>query len=401
MTLESPSLRDAAYRQAEDMKLLQDLAKKTRNNIIGAYHTFAAYLEERYEREPTTADYTYRNLEDYFRDVVSTMTGGTYRTKRSQHVTIVKWLMKRGYLAWGPNIAEDLPVRRTTATTTRERRFSDEELLKFLAAAKRSHSRDYYLVLFMVLTGRRIGEVLGDKEADQVGIMWGDIRWDENVILFNNYKGRKHGEEMPLTARLRAVLEAWREAYCKQLGVTDVLNNWYVFPALTGVGQSSRGHKRRRVVSPEYEATNSDRIFRELMDAAQLGRRRGDGWHIFRKTFALQRKKKAREMGRVDAMELTKNALGHTDEKTTRIYTGANEERERYTEWAMGAEELSLAAMAKIPELSALAAEALAAPETQQEPASGSDVDTGRVDPFYAGSSVIDIATARRRRLLA
>jgi hypothetical protein len=107
-------------------------------------------------------------------------------------------------------------------------------------------------------------------------------------------------------------------------------------------------------------------------------------------------------MGRVDAMELTKNALGHTDEKTTRIYTGANEERERYTEWAMGAEELSLDAMAKIPELSALATEALAAPETQQKLASGSNFDTASADtPNDVQSVVIDFATARERRALA
>lgn len=397
MTVEPIALRDASYKHTEELEKLRGFTVSTRRNFQSSYHTFAAYLEPKLGREPLTTDLTEETLEGYFSERVAVQAAASWELKKSNFTAIIRWLMKKGHMEPGLNFAEDIPVRKRGAKRPRERRLSDVELLALLKVAKASHARDYFLCLFLRLTGRRISELVGTLNM-QNGMVWGDIRWDEDVVLWDNHKAGRYGLKMPLTPRVRAVLEAWKEYYCQELGVSDVPSNWFVFPALTAVGVSRKGRPRKRVLTPQAKLTNANRVIRPLMEKAGIYAD-GDGWHVLRKTFANQRKQLASNTGRADAWELTKISLDHTDETTTRRYVDINEDYERYAAWAMDAPEMSPEGMAKIPELSAFAEPA---PETQQAPASGVDFDTRSVDTIDVDpSNVISIAFARERRALA
>jgi site-specific recombinase XerD len=397
MTVQPIALRDASYKHTEELKKLRNLSISTRRNFQSSYHTFAAHLEPKLGREPLTTDLTAETLEDYFAEYVAAQAAASWELKKSNFTTIVRWLMKKKYIEPCPNFAEDLPVRNRGAKRPRERRLSDPEFLTLLKVAKASHARDYFLCLFLRLTGRRISELVGTLN-EKNGMVWGDIRWDEDEVIWDNHKARRYGLKMPLTPRVRAVLEVWKAYYCEELGVSDVRSDWYVFPALTATGISRKGRARKRVLTPQCKMTNANRVIRPLMEKAGIYSE-GDGWHVLRKTFANQRKQLASNTGRADAWELTKLSLDHTEERTTRLYIDINEDYERYAAWAMDAPEMSSEGMAAIPELSAFAEPA---PETQQKLASGSDFDTALADtPNGVQSVVIDFATARERRALA
>jgi len=396
MDLTPITLREAFKIHEKDLIGLRNLALGTVENYGVVYRTLARYIEEArgLDREALTTDITMATVEGFFRDYVAAKAPSAYEQRKSNLRHIIKWLMKRGHLAPDVNYAEELPPRRHTAKAKRDRRLTDEEFVTLLPVARKTHLRNYYLLLFMRLTGRRIGEVVGDKTG-QEPLVWADIRWEEGFIEWNNNKGRKLGKQMPLTPRLRAVLEAWRDAYAKELGVDEPHANWIVFPALTATGYARKGHTRPTILAPNFIMTNPDKVIRPLLQRAGLWRGAGDGWHILRKTFANQRKQAASDQNRGDAWELTQIALDHEDVKTTRIYVNDHEDYDRYASWANATPELTANAMEKIPELAALAA----APETAKEPTSEPEV-TDHSDAVSA--QVVDFAAfARGRRALA
>lgn len=403
-TVNPVPLRSAAYDHVQELSGLRNLALQTCRAYSGSYHRLAAYLEPKLGREPLTTDLTAQSLEDFFRDYVAKQSHSSWTTRKSMFTQIVPWLMKKGHLPWGPNFAQDLPQRKADTSRLRERRLSDTEFLKLLQAAAHSHIRDYYLCLFMRLGGRRVGEATSKQGEPNTGMKWGDVRWEENEIIWDNHKGRKGGKKMPLTPRVRAVLEAWRAAYCKELGVPDVRNDWYVFPALTATGPIRKGHKRRRALSPQFRITNSNRIITSLLEASGLWQQKGDGWHILRKTFGNQRQRVAAQQNRGDAWDLTRVALDHEKIETTRIYVDINEEYERYAQWAMETPELGEEAMAKIPELAALVPSPAPSLETTKTLASASVEDAQVPEEVYqadqSSAKVIPITFAGKRRAL-
>jgi len=399
-------LRHAALQHAEELDKLQGFKNSTIRGYLAAYNTLADFLPPTVPwLEPMTTDITPQALKNYFMKQVAVHNQSSYSWRRSRMIKIVKWLMHNGYLPWGPNFAEDIPDRRKPAKSPRDRRLSDEEFLKLLATAKQSHVRDYFLCLFVRFTGRRIGEVLGDYEGGK-GLVWGDIRWDEDCIMWDNVKARTYGRKMPLTPRLRAILKAWQETYCAEAGGAQVRSNWYLFPALTASGPIRRGRRRTRRLSPEFRLTNNARVCRDLLKTAGLWETEGDGWHILRKTFANQRKQLASDQGRGDAWDMAKISLDHAKVETTRLYVNLNEDYERYAAWAMESEEMSVEAMAKIPELSALATPppAAPAPDMTKQPTEASGGDAQRPDPVYTDEPEPDavvIPFTSRRRLRA
>lgn len=406
MTVSPIPLRHAAHLHGEDLTKLNELASSTVRNYKALYSTLADYLPPTVPwAEPMTSDLTYEALEAFFRDYIAKEAPSSYTLRRSNAIAAVNWLMGKGHLAWGANFAERLPQRRKVSKSPRDRRLSDDEFLKLLEIAKRSHERDYFLCLFVRFSGRRIGEVVGDKYSGIRGMTWGDVRWEEGHILWDNTKARDYGRMMPITPRLRVILEAWKAAYCSLLGVSDTNNDWLIFPALTGSGPVARGRRRVRVISPEFNMTNPARVSRELLKRAGLWQEDGDGWHILRKTFGNQRKQKASAAGRGDAWELAKLSLDHASETTTRIYVNEQEDYERYAEWAMAAEEMPYETMAKIPVLASLAQAALAvpAPETTK-PAPAMETDAGEAEEVYTTdqnlAAVIPLSSRRRLRAL-
>lgn len=394
MTVETLPIRDVAYLHTEWLRKNRNLALGTRRTYQSIYHTFATHLEPQVGREPLTSDLTYDTLEDYFSEYVAANSPKAWSMKRGFMIDAVKWMMRKGYLEYGPNFAEDIPLRKADAARPRDHRLSDNEFLSLLKIAKASHARDYFLCLFLRFTGRRISEVVGSISAD-AGIRWGDVRWDEDVIIWDNIKARRHGRKMPLTPRLRAILEAWKAAYAAAFGMDDLPNDWYVFPALTATGTARKGRPRKRVLSPKSRMTNPNRVIRPLMESAGLYVA-GDGWHVLRHSFANQRKQKASNDGRADAWEMTKLSLDHADESTTRRYVNEQEDQQRYFAWAMGAEEMTWDAMSDIPELAQLAADALT-PDTQKTPASE---DTDALIDGELSNVVSFVSFAGRRRAL-
>lgn len=403
MTVSPLSLRDAAYAHAKDLTKLNELAPSTVRNYKALYNTLADHLEPALGREPMSTDLTYEALEGFFRDYIADNAPSSYTLRRSNAIAAVSWLMNKGHLPWGPNFAERIPQRRKTSKSPRDRRLSDDEFLKLLQGARRSHERDEFLCLFIRFSGRRIGEVVGDKYSGVKGMTWGDVRWEEGHILWDNTKARDYGRMMPITPRLRAILEAWKVTYCSLLGVQDVKSDWLIFPALTGSGPIAKGRRRVRVLSPEFNMTNPARVARDLLKRSGLWQSDGDGWHILRKTFGNQRKQKASEDGRGDAWELAKLALDHASEATTRIYVNSQEDYERYAEWAMASEEMSYETMAKIPVLASLAQAELAAPETTK-PAPATGTDAGEAEEVYTAgqelAAVISLTSRRELRAL-
>lgn len=402
MTISPITLREAAERHGKELQRLSDLAGGSIRNYLSAYNTLGRYLESTLGREALTTDLTADAIAGYFSDYVAVNASATFAQRRSNLSSIADWLMHKRYMEWGPNPTASLPKRRQT-TRGRDRWLSDAEVLRLLKAAKASHDRDYYLVLFLRLTGRRIGEVIGGRD-DQKPLLWADIRWDEGFVEWANFKGRKLSNTLPLTPRLRAVLEAWRESYCRELGVDEPHPSWIIFPALTPIGPARRGRTRRRVVAPKSRMTNANKVAGALLKASDLWRESGESWHLLRKAFAAQRKRAADAQNRGDAWDLTKIALDHEEVTTTRIYVPINEEYERYSAWAMETPELSSEGMAKIPELASFATEAVQ--EKTKEPAfAGSDDTTEGYRVSTSDGSLGDVvnfaAFAERRRALA
>jgi len=401
MDLSPITLREAFTRHEKDLFGLRNLAPGTVKNYGVVYSTLAAYIETTYslDREALTTDINMEAVEGFFRDHVAVKAPSAYEQRRSNLRHIIKWLMRKGHLALDVNYAEELPPRRHTAKAKRDRRLTDEEFLHLLTVARKTCWRNYFLLLVLRLTGRRIGEVVGDKE-NQEPLVWADIRWEEGFIEWNNNKGRKLGKQMPLTPRLRAVLEAWRDQYAKELGVDEPHAHWIVFPAVTATGYARKGHTRPTVLAPTFVITNPDKVIRPLLQRAGLWRGRSDGWHILRKTFANQRKQMASDQNRGDAWELAQIALDHEDVKTTRIYINDREDYERYAAWANATPELGIDAMAKIPELATLAVEP--APETTKQPAGEAVKSTPVDDSDEPLAKVVNFsAFARGRRALA
>lgn len=395
------TLSEVAQIHAVDLELLEELAPATIRNYKATYGTFNTHFKSVHGRDATTADVTLEGLESYFREYIPKHSPKARALRRSNWAVIVKWLMRRDYLPYGPNFAEDIPKGRTTAANPRDHRLSDDELLQLLKVAKRSHLRDYFAVLLIRFTGRRSCEVFGGETND--GIRWGDIRWDDGYIEWDDSKRRTKGQRMPLTPPLRAVLEEWRRLYAKALGVDEPFGDWMVFPALTAIGPALKGQRRRRDLAPNFRVSNPDRIIKPLLKASGLWKGAGDGWHVLRKTFANQRKQVATGSGRADAWELTQTALHHASPDTTRIYVNMDEVYEGYAAWAMSTPEMGTEAMTKIPELSALGA-ALAALDTKEEPAPAVRADAGGDEGGYTAdqdlATVIPLTSRRRLRAL-
>lgn len=374
-------LDQARDEHAIDLERLSGLRPNSIRLYRTVYNTFGERIRERLGREPLTTDITTDNVRDYFLNHVAHHAPKSHEAYRSLLNAAAQWCMKRGYLAWGMSPVDEIPKQRKKDITTRNRRLSDAEFEKLLKAAAKTHARDVYLCICMRLWERRIGEVQN--------LVWGDIRWDEDDIIYDNSKARRHGRKMVLTPELRATLLSWKDYYEKEVG-REVKSSWYLFPALTPVGFSRIGRKRPRVLSPEFPFTNPARISRDLLKAAGLYLEEGDGWHIFRKTSTNAVKQTAKRAGVANATEYAKLAADHQDEKTTRVYIDEDDDYRDYKEFRMEHPTISDELASKIPFLAPLVVERRA----QQAAAGTPD------EPAIPGPNVIDFASRSRQRMV-
>jgi integrase len=370
----TPTLEQVCEEYCKDLVAISDLSPKSVKSYRSVISTFTDSVRTLIGREPTASDVTEDHVHRYFLTHVATNAPKSFGLYRSTIKTFSAWLMARGYLPWGPNPVDTLRQRRKTTTTTRNRRLSDAEFECLLKVAAKSHSRDFFLCLFMRLSGRRIGEVQR--------LRWADVIWDDNEILYDNTKARRYGQRMVMGPELLATLRAWQQAYESEVG-QPVKGSWHLFPATAAIGVARKGRKRRRELNPESPISDASRLCRELLTGAGLYNGAGDSWHILRKTAVNQVKQKARAEGRGDAMELAKILADHESEATTRIYVDEQEDYERFKGWMLSARLLGDELAGKIPFL------APPVPEPTPEPVAVTE-----------GAQVINFASLRTRRMV-
>ena len=381
MTKEPITLGAAAQLHREWLLEMKQAPESTIRSITSAYSTLAKWIKPEYDREAMTSDWTPEILEKYFLKYVSKLTA--WDNKRQQTINCERWLMRQGYLPYGPPIVEELIPKRGTQSAPRDRRLSDKEFLLLLKAAGGRHARNYFLLLFARLTGRRIGEI--------TAMRWADVRRDEGYIRWDNTKAKRYGRKQAITPEIAALLDAWELAYIKDVKVTAVRADWYLFPATTPQGLAGKGVRRPLILSPLFRISDPVDIIQEAMDDAGIPRDKGDGWHIIRKTAISRARRAARDAGRGDSWDLARTMADHADIKTTRIYVDEAEDVEALHEWQKSASARTLGdeAMAAIPILAGLV-------EHEQAPAG--DAQSGQ--EVYQMAAVIDMTSRRRLQAL-
>lgn len=381
------------------------LAPATIRTYMSAINVFIRVMRKGLGREVLARDFGDRNaMRVYIRGHLSKLSASRSANHRAAVGGMHNWLMDEGYIPWGPNYIKDAPVARTATTAPRDRRLSSDEIRAVLKAADNFHPLYRHLFLFMLESNLRISEVVGT--VDYEPLRWSAVRWDEDVIIFNNYKGKKHGLSLPLTPELRAILTAWKDVYEKDLAKTTpglervpVKGAWFIFPALRGLGKAPKGRKRRMILNPMARLTEPRAITKRLFMPTGIYQGRGDSWHMVgRKTGGNAVRQVARNVGRADSLELAQAALHHKDSRTTHVYLDPNEDYRRYHIFRMQHSIWDAALLAEIPELrpawEARQAQADASPpETaaaQPEPAQPDPDDTPQM------ATVIPFTSRRR-----
>lgn len=344
-TIGSPTWTEIRDAHIDRVTVIDGKAKNTGGNYRGAYNTFNRFVQARDGREAVPSDFNYETLEAYLAQCSVEQKKNSYNVRLSCMKTISKWLMRRGYLPYGPDPMEEFTPKKLPKGSPRGRRLSDEEFLKLLSATRErgGHLRDYFLVLFIRLSGRRIGEARA--------LRWVDIRWDLGFYTYANSKGHKNHQKEPLTQDLMDMLKAWAEIFEKEVGY-EIRPSWKVFPATTGVGSSHSGPRQRKL-SPEFTMGESSatELMDKLLDRSGLRLSEGDGWHIIRKSFADELNENGRKGGEAKHLDMTSRALGHEDVKTTRIYVDEDKDYEAYAAHRARTPVISPAVRAAIPYL--------------------------------------------------
>lgn len=390
------TLREAGQLHYEWLDEMRGLPEGTRRQQRAAYNTLAAWLEGFFiseamvtgcqlvaQWEPMTTDWTGDTLDLYFRKYVSGQK--SWDTKRQQTILAERWMMQQGYLLWGPPITEArIPRRGYTPSPARDRRLTDDEVLQLAAAGGMRHARNYFMILFARLTGRRVSEI--------VALKWVDVLWKDGDIRWVNIKAGGKRRLMPLTPEVRALLEAWKIAYANDVRAAGVPVDWYIFPATKPTGIARRGMHRTLQLCPESPIGDANEIINDALKRAGLKAEVGDAWHLLRKSAVNKTKQSARASGRADALELAQHMADHASPATTGTYISDDEDYQASKAWHMTTRQLGNEALRSIPALAALVQDA------KNEPASESDASP--VDQVYRSDNVLDFASRRRRYAL-
>lgn len=319
-----------------------------------SWNGIQTFLSESLGREPLVSDLTPENMKRLFLARHGDVDAGTWGVYRGRIGEIGKFLMSQGFLSYGRPPVDGIPQKVKKTVKKKSEAFKDDQFARLLEVAKSFHMRDYFQLLFQRLTGRRISEVIRTR--------WDDVDWDRGVIYFDDTKGRKYGEKMPLTLPVRLLLETWLEFYEKDVQETYLVevdvreSNWFIFPACKTSGRPKKGRPhKRRPLNPTASHKKAVDTFKAITVEAGLYLPQ-KGTHRVRKTMATNMKRVADASDRKDAWDLTKQALGHRKVETTIGYVDPDQEFSRFEEFmqAHAVELVSDELIAAIPFLSSL-----------------------------------------------
>ena len=130
-------------------------------------------------------------------------TGPNRALKRLHH--LFNWAIGRGYLETSPFRRGDTVVVHIPRDRERHRRLEAGEDERLLAHASDSDPWLYALIIVLLETGCRVGEILA--------LTWADVKWRENVLLIEgDIAKNEEPRDVPMTELVRALLEMRRHA---------------------------------------------------------------------------------------------------------------------------------------------------------------------------------------------
>jgi integrase len=210
-------------------------------------------------------------------------TGATLRGVRATLSTVLQAAVERGYLDKNP--AHGIRIREADAK--RERRFYSPAQVRQLLVELTQPCRT--VVLLAVLTGMRIGEILGLRWK-RVDLLRGTIEVAETFSdgQFGSPKTRSSHRVIPMSAALRRVVETHRSGAVRTAGDDLVLCTRKGTPL-------SPKNLYNRVLAPACDRIKQPRV----------------SWHSFRHTHATV----LAEVG--ESLKTAQALLGHSDLETT------------------------------------------------------------------------------------
>ena len=130
-------------------------------------------------------------------------TGPNRALRRLRHC--FNWAIGQGYLERSPFRRGDVVVVHIPKDRERHRRLEEGEDEQLLAHAADADPWLYALIIVLLETGCRIGEILA--------LTWADVKWRENVLLIKRDIAKdEEPRDVPMTELVRALLEMRRHA---------------------------------------------------------------------------------------------------------------------------------------------------------------------------------------------
>lgn len=165
------------------------------------------------------------------------------------------WLAHRKYVRDNPSAH----LRNVPAKTPQAKRkpINKNQASLLIKIATETHPRDGMTAMLMLLTGMR--------ESEIVGLRWGMINWESDVIVFPRPKQKDAEHTAFITPQLREGLEKWRAFFEERHG--EIQDDWFVVPALA--------HREDR---PGFLGMNPDWPMVPTNKQQNIGSKRVKGW---------------------------------------------------------------------------------------------------------------------------
>lgn len=219
-----------SYKQALSTFYANCKLKNLSSNTIYYYSKRLEPMVEEFEAQGLTPGSTNtQHIRDYMSSLIGTMSNTTVNHFVCAAKAFFSYLLEEGFIDRSPMTR----VKKLRLTKRVIQSFSPEQVKAILAIPDRkrfSGLRDYTIMLVMLDTGARIGEVVGMK--------MGDIDWADNTLLILG-KGAKE-RRVPFGQKVRRALVT----YLQRRGE---LNHDYVFATEYGDGPLSRNQVLKNV----------------------------------------------------------------------------------------------------------------------------------------------------------
>lgn len=227
----------------------------------------------------------------------------------------VRFLHQAGYLPRTEDPTSHLAYARYPKDDGRKRKpLSVEQALDLLDAAGAGHPRDRAIVALLLFTGMR--------ESELIALTWGDIRWEDEEIVFYRKKQAEY-HSAPFSPMLEQELRAWHAWYAARH--PEMKPEWSVIPPRKQgklYSKYDRMHPEWPIV-PERHCTDIGKMLKGLYAAVGVADLVGKGAHTMRRTFAHLFYEKTGDIRYVQ------KALGHSKQSTTEIYMNKDAQYEK------------------------------------------------------------------------